>query len=171
MGVKLTTTNKKEALSSYWRDSVTSYLGRELMNNITPENEGEGPILANLASDEYSAAIRPASLPKNTIFLNINFRHKGRVVAVHAKRARGLMARYLAENEATTLEDVSRFDWDNYRCMRETDGELYETVDTVGPNNVKIVRMVFDREDAPPKATDKKRPASKKKGTSKRAKK
>ena len=92
-------------------------------------------------------------------------------MAVHAKRARGLMARYLAENEATTLEDVSRFDWDNYRCMRETDGELYETVDTVGPNNVKIVRMIFDREDAPPKATDKKRPASKKRGTSKRAKK
>lgn len=174
MGVKLI---GDEKLSNYWKDSVTTYLGKELVKN-TPagkEDKGrsniDGPILANLASDEYSSSIDPALLPPNSIFLNVVFRHKGRVLAVHAKRARGLMARYISENECSTLDDVSKFDWENYA----SDGEIYEVEKVVG-DNVQIMKMIFNRDDAPPKAAaaaastkkraasgDKKKPAASKK--------
>lgn len=176
MGVRLLAKNpekNKESLSSYWKQSVTNYLGSELRKNS--EGEGGGPILVNLASEEYSSSINPALLPCNTIFLNVVFRHKGRVLAVHAKRGRGSMARYLAEREASTLQDISEYDWEGYECVK-LDGESWQQLDTVG-DNVKNVRMIFDRDDAPPKAAaDTKRSAaagSKKKGNagSKKAKK
>ncbi|KAL7543817.1 hypothetical protein ACHAXR_013116 [Thalassiosira sp. AJA248-18] len=155
---------KKETLSMYWRESVTSYLGKELMNTATPPR-----ILANLASEEYSSSIVISSLPRDTIFLNVVFRHQGRVLAVHAKKARGLMARYLSECGATTLQDISEFNLEGYSCEM-LDGETYETVDRVG-ENVQIVRMIFDREDAPPaKGKEPKRAAAKKGGGSARSK-
>ena len=75
------------------------------------------------------------------------------------------MARYLAERDATTLNDVSKFDWEGCRCCAvstDVDGitKFWETLDRVVENNVHIIRMIFDREDAPPKAADKKRAAA-----------
>lgn len=160
---------KKETLASYWKESVTSYLGRELIKNTSKE---QSSILANLASDEYSSSIDVASLPPNTIYINTVFRHQGRVLAVHAKRARGLMARYLSETNAQTLEDVSNFNLENYSCI-DIDGEdnKWEVTNVVG-DNVQVIKMIFDRSEAPPKAG--KRTAaesSSSKKTGKRAKK
>ena len=168
---------KNETLASFWKESVTSFLAAELTRpshaamddadafDDADDEDGathQGPILANLASEEYSSSIHIPSLPRDTIFLDVRFRHKGRALAIHAKRARGLMARYLAEREATTLEDVSEFDWEGYRCvdveggtMRQNEERrrmermrrrLWEVSDVVG-DNVRIVTMVFDRED------------------------
>ncbi|KAL3790095.1 hypothetical protein HJC23_013606 [Cyclotella cryptica] len=103
---------KKESLSSFWKESVTAYM----RNRMTPTSSVDcGSILVNLASEEYSSSIDIPSLPRNTIFLNVLFRHKGRVVAVHAKRAHGLMARYLAEQDAQSLSDVTEFGLEGYR--------------------------------------------------------
>mmetsp|Transcript_796 Transcript_796/g.1369 ORF Transcript_796/g.1369 Transcript_796/m.1369 type:complete len:456 (-) Transcript_796:233-1600(-) len=151
---------KQHSLAMYWRDSVTRYLGAELNGAASsPGGDDEQDaddqqpprILVNLASEEYSASIHPPSLPANTVFLNVVFRHKGKVVAVHAKRARGLMARYIAERGATTLDDVSGFGMENYRCASEAeDGTKWKISDRVG-ENVQIASMIFEREDAPPK--------------------
>ena len=67
--------------------------------------------------------------------------------------SRGLMARYLAERDATTLNDVSKFDWEGYRCCAvstDVDGitKFWETLDRVGENNVRIIRMIFDKRAA-----------------------
>ncbi len=186
--------DRKESLSSYWKESVTSFLASELqlstshmsdeaisynskekgdqIEEKTAENEGnklndnddDQKILVNLASEEYSSSINPSSLPSKTIFLNVIFRHKGRVISVHSKRARGLMARYLSEKSAATLKDVSEFDLEGYACVRFNssvkkenerkdanpgmDGQFWETVDVVG-DDVKIVQMIFDRDDIP----------------------
>lgn len=148
---------KKETLASYWKESVTSYLGRELIKSTTGKVEqSSSSILANLASDEYSSSIDVASLPPNTIYINAIFRHQGRVLAVHAKRARGLMARYLSETNAQTLEDVSNFNLENYTCIIGTtdDGKnkkKWEVTDVVG-DNVQVIKMIFDRSEAPPNA-------------------
>ncbi|KAK1738035.1 peroxide stress protein YaaA-like protein [Skeletonema marinoi] len=142
---------KKETLASYWKESVTSYLGKELLSS----SKGKAPspaILANLASDEYSSSIDVASLPPNTIYINAIFRHQGRVLAVHAKRARGLMARYLSDTNAQTLEDVSNFNLENYNCIDIDDEDnKWEVTDIVG-DNVQVIKMIFDRNEAPPKA-------------------
>ena len=146
---------KKETLAYYWKESVTSYLGNELNNNMKPSSSSPSSslsILANLASDEYSSSIDIASLPANTIYLNVIFRHQGRVLAVHAKRARGLMARYLSETNAQTLDDVASFNLENYLCSIDgKDKSKWEVTDVVG-DNVQIMKMVFDRSEAPPKA-------------------
>ena len=135
-------TTKTETLASFWKDTITTHIGRQLA--AISESADGGPILANLASDEYSSSVDVPSLPRNTIFLNIVFRHQGRVIAVHAKRARGLMARYIAERAATTLADVSEFDLEGYKCVGGDD--KWEIEDAVG-DNVRVVNMVFDRDD------------------------
>ena len=135
---------KKEPLATHWKDSITAHIS----NQMTSPDDGP-PILANLASEEYSSSVDKSSLPRNTIFVNVIFRHQGRVIAIHAKRARGLMARYIAEQEARTLSDISKFDLENYKCIKanKSNKELWETVDVVG-DNVQIVNMLFDRDDA-----------------------
>ena len=149
VGVEGTTT--KGTLATYWKDSITSCIGSQLLSITTSANNR--PILVNLASEEYSSAVDIASLPRNTTFLNVVFRHKGRVVAVHAKRARGLMARYIAERGASSLLDISKFNLEGYGCIcvGESSGEKsgrWETKDVVG-ENVQIVNMMFDRDDVP----------------------
>ena len=152
---------KKETLASYWKKSVTSYLGNELNNNMKSSSSSPSSslsILANLASDEYSSSIDIASLPANTIYLNVIFRHQGRVLAVHAKRARGLMARYLSQTNAQTLDDVASFNLENYFNTGEGESK-WEVTDVVG-DNVQIMKMVFDRSEAPPKAGGKRTAAA-----------
>ena len=161
------TKGKKQTLAAYWKESVTSYLGKELTNTAGKGNTSSPAILANLASDEYSSSIDVASLPPNTIYINTVFRHQGRVLAVHAKRARGLMARYLSETKAQTLEDVSNFNLENYSCI-DVDGSKWEVTDVIG-DNVQVVKMIFDRSEAPPKAGKRAAASSSKK--SKKAKK
>ena len=152
---------KKETLASYWSSSVTSYLRNELNNNMKSSSSSPSSslsILANLASDEYSSSIDIASLPANTIYLNVIFRHQGRVLAVHAKRARGLMARYLSQTNAQTLDDVASFNLENYFNTGEGESK-WEVTDVVG-DNVQIMKMVFDRSEAPPKAGGKRTAAA-----------
>lgn len=138
---------RKETLASYWKDSVTSYLGKEMNYN---KSSSAPSILANLASDEYSSSIDVSSLPSNTIYLNIIFRHQGRVLSVHAKRARGLMARYLSQTNSQTLDDVAKFNLENYNCIPNEKDEKWTVIDIVG-DNVQIMKMIFDRNEAPPK--------------------
>lgn len=102
-------------LNQFWKDSVTQQLSREL-----GQRPDEAQILLNLASDEYAAAVDPSVLQEltpNTRFVKVVFREQGRVIAVHAKRARGLMVRFLAETNAETLEDVRKFDKEGYKIV------------------------------------------------------
>ncbi|KAL7527082.1 hypothetical protein ACHAWF_002031, partial [Thalassiosira exigua] len=137
---------KKETLATFWRRAVTRHLAKNLHQK---ERAGGGRILANLASEEYAAAIDPSCLPRDTTYLHVVFRHRGKVVGIHAKRARGLMAKHLAERAAESLEDVAAFDAEGYRCcVGSESGEPCEVLERVG-KNVTIARMVFDREGIP----------------------
>ena len=166
---------KKETLASYWKESVTSYIGKELLTKSSSSSKGKGKsssspaILANLASDEYSSSIDVESLPQNTIYVNVIFRHQGRVLAVHAKKARGLMARYISSSNAQSLEDMSNFNLENYQCIDTDEGNKWEVTDVVG-DNVQVIKMIFDRNEAPPK-TGKRAATSSKKGSKKAKKK
>mmetsp|Transcript_32158 Transcript_32158/g.65971 ORF Transcript_32158/g.65971 Transcript_32158/m.65971 type:complete len:255 (-) Transcript_32158:218-982(-) len=84
-------------------------------------------ILVNLASEEYSSSINPSELPSNSIFLNVIFRHKGRIISSYCKRARGLMARYLSQRNAHSLNIVSEFDWEGYYCSSLNGSNKKET--------------------------------------------
>lgn len=107
-------------LVDYWKETVTARLKQEIQapcsNNNTDNDNDEHPVvlLLNLASDEYSAVVSAKDLPDNVRYIKVIFREQGRVIAVHAKRARGLMVRYLAEHQATTLDQVKAFNLEGY---------------------------------------------------------
>lgn len=117
--------DKTTKLASFWKPSVTKRLSQDLESR-----DGSEMIMLNLASDEYSAAVDEKALPGGTQYIRIVFWEQGRVVAVHAKRARGLMARYLAETQATNLDHVKAFNVEGYAFVEK------ESDDTT---------LVFDR--------------------------
>jgi uncharacterized protein len=101
-------------LSAYWSEPIAASLTYELTRSNALDGQ---PILLNLASEEYSAAVRVALLPSHCRYIKVVFWEDQRVVAVHAKRARGLMVRFLSKHKATTLEDILKFDVEGYEYM------------------------------------------------------
>mmetsp|Transcript_17674 Transcript_17674/g.23576 ORF Transcript_17674/g.23576 Transcript_17674/m.23576 type:complete len:332 (+) Transcript_17674:3-998(+) len=125
---------KLKSLADWWSAVVTSSLSSELEQK---ENE---KILVNLASDEYSSAVTSSSLPEGTQYIKVVFQTGGKVASVHAKRARGLMARYIAEHNVQDVKGLKGFDLEGY-SLKEEGKKKGEDV------------LVFDREKPPPKAT------------------
>ncbi len=97
------------SLYSFWQKKITKTINQELL-----ENEHE--VLINLASKEYFKAIRTKELCKPVItpvFKELkNDTYK--VIVSYAKRARGLMARFIIKNKITNYQDLLAFDYDNY---------------------------------------------------------
>jgi len=56
--------------------------------------------LINLASEEYFKVIDVAALNSNICIIHCVFKDSGKVVSTYAKRARGLMARYIIKCHA-----------------------------------------------------------------------
>ena len=107
-------TDKGKNLYNYWRDMITSHL-RSL---VADDNNG---ILVNLASEEYFKVVRPREL--DCPILKISFKEikngKARVIAMHAKRARGMMVDYVITGRITNPELLKKFTRDGYNYCRE----------------------------------------------------
>lgn len=82
---------------------------------------GESSLVLNLASKEYSEAVRP-HLPPTVRFLTCTFgeRKNGKVIekGTMCKMARGQMVRWLAENRITSPADIREFRELEYRFSR-----------------------------------------------------
>jgi len=151
-------------LAQFWSEAVTASLSNDLLltNCKNDDNDDDcttdGPILLNLASDEYAAAVDPqALLPPHSRYIKAVFQDDGRVVAVHAKRARGLMVRYLAEHRVRDLNGIRSFDSEGYRLV---DAQSDDTT------------LVFHRaKQQQPVAAKNKRAASKPTATARKGKK
>jgi cytoplasmic iron level regulating protein YaaA (DUF328/UPF0246 family) len=121
MGTKLKFDRYKN-LYEFWRDKVTNKINEEL-------NEDE-PFI-NLASNEYFKVIDKKKL-KSTIITPIfkDFRNgELKVIAIYAKKARGMMVRYIVENKIENVEDLKGFNMANYAfdSKLSTDTELVFT--------------------------------------------
>jgi cytoplasmic iron level regulating protein YaaA (DUF328/UPF0246 family) len=103
-----------ENLYQFWGDRITEELNKEL------EKQKE-PVLVNLASNEYFKSVRQKQLKGR--LLNINFKEtkdgKTRVVAIFAKRARGMMADYILRNRIEKPEDIKKFKQGGYRFSKQ----------------------------------------------------
>jgi len=108
MGTRWAPRHKK--LTDWWGDRIA-----ELLRN-TIADEGSGVVL-NLASQEYYAAV--AGRLDGVRVIEVEFREPGpdgpRFVSFSAKRARGMMARWLCEHHITDVEAMRGFDSDGYR--------------------------------------------------------
>jgi uncharacterized protein len=95
-------------LSAYWSESVTDALKTDL-------EERQDAVLLNLASEEYSSTVDMSELLRcGAHCLKAVFQEEGRVISVHAKRARGLMARYVAENDVSSIDGIKMFAEEGY---------------------------------------------------------
>jgi len=103
--------NTKELkLEDYWKPGIASCLKTtEAAAAAAAAASSTGVlVIVNLASDEYSSAVDHRTMVK------IVFRHGGRTIAVHAKRARGLMVRYATLNAIEIVDDLKAFDLEGY---------------------------------------------------------
>lgn len=105
-------------LYDFWREKVSSELNRRLSDH--PD-----PTLVNLASTEYSRVINKKELKGD--FLEIDFKErKGdtfRTVAIHAKRARGMMVDFAVKGKVETAAELKNFHQDGYGFQKELSGE------------------------------------------------
>lgn len=72
--------------------------------------------MVNLASDEYFRSVKAKRLEGQLIkpvFLDEK-NGKFKVISFYAKKARGLMSRYIIENRLTKPEQLTRFDSEGY---------------------------------------------------------
>ena len=119
MGTKLNNERGKN-LYEFWGDRITKAINEAMTEHNTK-------ILINLASVEYFAAVKPQKLAAQIIspvfkdFKNGNYK----IISFYAKKARGLMARYIAENAIDQPDDLRAFNLENYRYSKRDSSELF----------------------------------------------
>ncbi|VAW76159.1 UPF0246 protein YaaA [hydrothermal vent metagenome] len=96
--------DRGENLYQFWDELITKRINKELKKQ-------KQPVLINLASNEYFKSVKPKLLEGR--LLNINFKEtkagKTRIVAIFAKRARGMMANYIIRHRIERPEDLKKF--------------------------------------------------------------
>jgi hypothetical protein len=95
-------------LTDWWKGRVADALVEDVAA------EGSGTVV-NLASQEYWAAV-DGRLPDDVRVIAVDFREgpQRRFVSFHAKRARGMVARWIAEHRIERTDDLRGFDSDGY---------------------------------------------------------
>ncbi|NBI13579.1 peroxide stress protein YaaA [[Haemophilus] felis] len=108
MGTKLANPMGKD-LYAFWGNIITTHLQQAI------DAQGDN-VLVNLASDEYYKSVKESQLNATIIkpvFLD-NKNGKYKVISFYAKKARGLMCRYLIQNRLTEVEQLKEFDLGGY---------------------------------------------------------
>ncbi len=110
MGTKWAPRYKK--LTDFWGDKIAKTLAADLEASVDR-------IILNLASNEYWASVKPYVNKLNARVIEVDFRREGpdgpQFVSFEAKRARGMMARYMCENHIADVESLKGFDSDGYK--------------------------------------------------------
>ena len=117
MNTKLSIDGIKD-ISAYWSQKITQRL-----NQIIAKKKNR--LLLNLASSEYSKVIDLNKFEGDLV--NVVFKEEreghSKVVAIYAKRARGLMANYIIKNKVTRLINVKDFAEGGYQYMKKESSE------------------------------------------------
>ncbi|MDX2322073.1 MAG: peroxide stress protein YaaA [Moritella sp.] len=120
MGTKLSN-GRGTNLYQFWGDIITDKV------NDTLAAQGD-KVLINLASNEYFKAVQKKRLKGQVITPVFKDCKAGKfkIISFYAKKARGLMARYIIDNQLTDVDQLTAFDTDGYYyCAAEsTDIEL-----------------------------------------------
>ncbi|AGG33585.1 hypothetical protein D521_1017 [beta proteobacterium CB] len=99
-------------LYAFWGERVTDSLKQVL-------EQQKKPVLLNLASEEYFKVLQAKNLDCpviSPIFQDCKD-GKYKIISFYAKRARGLMARYVVENRITDAADLKGFNLDGYKYV------------------------------------------------------
>ena len=106
MGTKFKV-GRNNNLYEFWKKKITESLNKELQDD---------ELFLNLASNEYFKAIDAKALKVPVItpvfkqFKNGQYKN----IAIFSKIARGLMARFIIDTDAETIDDITKFNYDGY---------------------------------------------------------
>ncbi len=99
-----------ENLYQFWGDKITDGLNSALQKQ-------RQAVLVNLASNEYFKAVNTRKLDGEIITPVFKDLKNGsyKIISFYAKKARGLMSRYIIENRIEDREKIKQFDLEGYR--------------------------------------------------------
>lgn len=104
-------------LYNFWHRKITDKL-----------NSSGEDVIINLASKEYTDAVDIPNLNKKIITITFKEKHQDgyKIIGIHAKKARGVMANYIVINNITDPELLKDFTENNYRySLQLSSGEEY----------------------------------------------
>ena len=106
MGTKISINGSKN-LYDFWKENVTNSLIDEI---------NENDIIVNLASNEYFSVIDKSLIPNTIVTPQFkDFKNgKLKIISFYAKKARGLMTRFLIDNDIKSLSDIESFNSSGY---------------------------------------------------------
>ena len=106
MGTKLSFDSNKN-LYDFWRKKITEKLNNELIDNEP---------LINLASNEYFKAIDTKVIKSDIYSVNFKQFKNGsyKTIAIFSKKARGMMTRFIINNQIDDINGLKLFDYDDY---------------------------------------------------------
>jgi len=113
MGTKLNTSRGKN-LYEFWGSLITQGLNEQLKKT-------KSEYLINLASNEYFKSVKPKELNAEIITPAFKEYKNGdyKMIGIYAKRARGLLSRYIITHRLTDVEDIKEFGSDGYRYNKK----------------------------------------------------
>ena len=97
-------------LYAFWGNKITEALKQEL-------DQQKSKVLINLASDEYFKSVKPTELAYPIIAPVFQDEKAGKykIISFYAKRARGLMTRFIIDNKIDKAEDLKEFNLEGYQ--------------------------------------------------------
>jgi uncharacterized protein len=107
MGTKLPIGESKN-LYDFWKKTITTALNKELK---------KGDLFVNLASNEYFSVVDVKALKVPVITPEFKDYKDGKLkmISFFAKKARGLMVRYIVDTNTETIDDLKGFNYEGYR--------------------------------------------------------
>lgn len=110
--------SRKKNLYEFWKTKITSQLNQEMA--LTGQN-----ILINLASNEYFSAVDTKKLKARIITPSFKEQKNGQyqMVSFFAKKARGLMSRFIVLNNISDPEEIKAFDLEGYYFNNQLSSE------------------------------------------------
>ncbi len=120
MGKKLENKRGKN-LYHFWGEQITDALNQQI-KSVKSET------LVNLASNEYFKSIKPKLLNAEIITPAFKDYKNGdyKMISFFAKKARGMLSRYIIDNRITNPEDMKSFAVDGYKFNSKlTDGNTW----------------------------------------------
>lgn len=103
MGIRLQNPAGKN-LYDFWEEAISSALNEQLALQ-------KNPVLINLASTEYFKAVAENCVNYPIVTINFYERKNGqmKIVGIYAKKARGVMAKFIMQNQIDTVEQLQTF--------------------------------------------------------------
>jgi len=117
MGTSLKNPRGKD-LYAFWGDKIAKQLDQDLKS-------AKAAYLINLASKEYfkSVALDAISVPVIEPVFKDEKNGQFKIISFYAKKARGLMARYLMLNRVNTMDELMAFDLAGYKLDKKLSSE------------------------------------------------